>query len=317
MNLSKEYPTEIYVGTKMKRDFQPVKLDNKPDFCIGCKKMGHIFSSSGHNPDRIMVSWSNVRPELGRSKRNQTSRDVQQKAQRSNTKKVWKPKGKVFELKDVLTINDQADIPISRVFQQLKNDLIVVDKPDFLWDEDPKVRAMLASVFQEDGEEKGFDDILQTKIHEEVGGDGGDKVVADQEEGDEMEDQMFRQEDGSNGSVVQGDAWVISCDAQEDVVPTDLEANRGMIPMTGAGMEMGTKRHPSRPWKHAQLLHCGYVSDSGGMKRSISYGGPFTNSKSHTSGLCKTFDILSNEEDNLECQRSWESSHHQMVEVSC
>ena len=37
MDLSKDYPIEIYVGTESKGGFQPVKLENRPAFCSGCR----------------------------------------------------------------------------------------------------------------------------------------------------------------------------------------------------------------------------------------------------------------------------------------
>ena len=42
---------EIYVGTKVKGSFQPVVLENRPLFCVGCKKRGHVHSDCGRNPD--------------------------------------------------------------------------------------------------------------------------------------------------------------------------------------------------------------------------------------------------------------------------
>ena len=51
MDLSKDYPTEIYVGTESKGGFQPVKFENRPAFCSGCSKLGHVFSSCRRNPD--------------------------------------------------------------------------------------------------------------------------------------------------------------------------------------------------------------------------------------------------------------------------
>ena len=51
IDLSKEYPIEIYVGTDSKGGFQPVKLENRPEFYTGCCKMGHVFGSCRRNPD--------------------------------------------------------------------------------------------------------------------------------------------------------------------------------------------------------------------------------------------------------------------------
>ena len=51
---------------------------------------------------------------------------------------------------DVLTFSDHVDVPIAKVFESLKKDLVVVEKPSFSWDEDSKVRDMLHAVFHEE-----------------------------------------------------------------------------------------------------------------------------------------------------------------------
>ena len=35
LDLTKEYPSEFYVGTEAKGSFQPIVLENRPPFCVG------------------------------------------------------------------------------------------------------------------------------------------------------------------------------------------------------------------------------------------------------------------------------------------
>ena len=51
LNLTKEYPTKIYVGTESKGDFQPVVMENRSDFCFECHKRGHLRSDCWRNPE--------------------------------------------------------------------------------------------------------------------------------------------------------------------------------------------------------------------------------------------------------------------------
>ena len=44
---------------------------------------------------------------------------TQLKVKRNISKKVWKLTGRLFELKEVLTVNEQSDIPIATAFQKL------------------------------------------------------------------------------------------------------------------------------------------------------------------------------------------------------
>ena len=89
-----------------------------------------------------------------------------------------------------------------------------------------------------------------------------------------------------------------------------IEVNKGhMLPCTavinselvGATSE-GGKRRPGRPRKKPSILLRGYASESGinevGEGR---HAGPFTHNKATSSGLLNAFQILSNEEFNMEC----------------
>ena len=56
LNLTKEYPTKIYVGTESKGDFQPMVMENRPDFCSQCHKRGHLRSDCQRNPESKKAS---------------------------------------------------------------------------------------------------------------------------------------------------------------------------------------------------------------------------------------------------------------------
>ena len=64
-------------------------------------------------------------------------------------KKVWKPTGKFFKVDEVFS-EVQMDVPVSIVFLRLKEGTVVCDREEFLWDEDPNVRRMLALIFSEE-----------------------------------------------------------------------------------------------------------------------------------------------------------------------
>ena len=60
LDLSKEYRTEVYVGTESDGEFQPVKFENQPLFCNLCRKRGHLESSCGRNPEKKTLAPSHV-----------------------------------------------------------------------------------------------------------------------------------------------------------------------------------------------------------------------------------------------------------------
>ena len=78
LDLTKEDPTEIYVGTETKGNFQPAMMENRPSFCLGCKKRGHVVAACGRNLEREgehrqvrkttvvggLLCWSNVSRSL-------------------------------------------------------------------------------------------------------------------------------------------------------------------------------------------------------------------------------------------------------------
>ena len=49
-----------------------------------------------------------------------------------------------------MTISEHVEVPIGTVFETLKKDLVVAEKPTFSWDEDSEVRDMLRAIFHED-----------------------------------------------------------------------------------------------------------------------------------------------------------------------
>ena len=148
MDLSKDYPTEIYVGTESKGGFQPVKLENRPVFCTGCNKMGHVFNSCRCNPDSSYNSKVSSRQEKKKDKLH-TIGELQNKAGKAKGKRVWKPTGKIFSVDEIFS-EIQNDVPVSKVFSRLKEGLVTCDCEEFLWDEDLDVRRMLALVFSEE-----------------------------------------------------------------------------------------------------------------------------------------------------------------------
>ena len=56
LNLTRDYPTRIYVGTETKGDYQPVVMENRPSYCVECSKRGHVRSECGRNPDNHKVT---------------------------------------------------------------------------------------------------------------------------------------------------------------------------------------------------------------------------------------------------------------------
>ena len=47
LNLTREYPTEIYLGTEVQGDYQPIVMENRPTFCLECNKRGHVHEDYG------------------------------------------------------------------------------------------------------------------------------------------------------------------------------------------------------------------------------------------------------------------------------
>ena len=125
LDLTKEYPTKIYLGTETKGDFQPVVMENRPFFFLGCKKRGHDIATCGRN------AGQENEPRQLRNRRASGGSTVTSVVEGNNltrkaAKKVWRPIGITLLLSGILTINGKEDIPITRVFQRLKDNLIPI-----------------------------------------------------------------------------------------------------------------------------------------------------------------------------------------------
>ena len=83
-------------------------------------------------------------------------------------------------------------------------------------------------------------------------------------------------------------------ESMEDALTVATKATPDRV---GAASE-GGKRRPRRPRKNSSILLRGYASESGVNEVG---DGPVTRSKAMSRGLRNAFQILSNEEHNIEC----------------
>lgn len=273
------------MGMEATVGFQPIVTENRPLFCMGCRKQGHIFSSCGRNPENKVVG-KDVQV-LGSSK---DSKHKWDKMGSRKSKKWWQPTGKILELKDVHSIQDHANIPISKVLQTLKKDLVIVDKPDFLWDDDPEIRDMLAKVFQEEGEGFGQDE---------------ERIA------DTSQDADSNEKNGSDTMHVSSGLKKKGVDQSRSLDSVALVLESTVVLAVGKDGSLGNEdlvipniRSPSRPRKKVSILHSGYANEScaSAISNAKDYRKePVTRSQSFSSGLHNAFQILSDEECGMEC----------------
>ena len=204
---------------------------------------------------------------------------------RQNTKKEWRPTGKKFQLSDIFSFDGKEDVPISRVFQRLKEGLAVPAKEDFFWDEDPEVREMLCRVFEED-EERSIDVVsLEQGLNECVDMEknlrnvNGDSMEAGIERDDEIQTLKGLGTSGCSPRV------------QEVLVVRVLSVDRPH----GRGHQCKSNKQDNTR---------GYASDSNKRlvgTKELNVLGPMTRSKAKTSKVQNSFLLLPNEDNCLEC----------------
>ena len=138
-----------------------MKFENQPLFCKFCRKRGHLENSCGRNPAKKATAPTQAE-EAHRVNLNQTNGNIQIRFAngRGKAKKMWKATGRMLKLDDILTISDHVEVPIAKVFESLKKDLVVAEKSSFSWDEDSEVRDMLRAVFHEE-EDDGVISVAQ------------------------------------------------------------------------------------------------------------------------------------------------------------
>lgn len=107
---------------------------------------------------------------MRKDKQVQTNGGLQSKTSKAKNKRVWKPTGKIFSVDEIFS-EIQIDVLVSQVFSRLKEGLVVCDRDEFLWDEDPDVRRMLTLVFNEEDTGEG------PQYHAETSWEGGAPVV--------------------------------------------------------------------------------------------------------------------------------------------
>ena len=112
LNLTKEYPTKIYVGMESKGDYQPVVMENRSDYCLECHKRGHVRSDCGRNPERKNATQQPGNGGLLRRRQN-TMTGKGRTAIGNAPRKVWKPTGKIFTLSEMLSISEKEAVPVA------------------------------------------------------------------------------------------------------------------------------------------------------------------------------------------------------------
>ena len=116
----------------------------------------------------------------------------------------------------MLTISDHVDVPIAKVFESLKKDLIVANKQSFSWDDDPEVRDMLCKVFHE--EDDGVDSYDQNEV--EMHTDGADVNMVDvqlMEVGEMSESSAKVVSDDEGGGLNGGRSNVVMVDSEKNI----------------------------------------------------------------------------------------------------
>ena len=309
LDLTKEYPTEIYVGTESDGEFQPIKFENQPMFCKLCRKRGHLENACGRNPEKKVPAAIATHVEgANRVNHRQANGNIQVRAAngRGKGKKIWKATGRILKLDDILTIPDHVEVPIATVFETLKKDLVVAEKPTFSWDEDSKVRDMLRAVFHED-EDNGAVSVAQVPvavINEDDRGLCSTRVdVQLLEVGEPLSASKVSKKVGSvdasgsgfSGHVVLNSGNSASIGGQDDMFISDdtmQEAIQCSVSETEAFC--ANKRRRGRPRKNELLL-----KKNGSCTVKV-LSGVATRSKS-LPGTHNSFNSLSNEEDHTEC----------------
>ena len=95
----------------------------------------------------------------------------------------------------------------------------------------------------------------------------------------------------------------ISVHENKEVAPfISISGNAKCIPEHVDAASEGGKRRHGRPCKNSTILLRGYASESGVNEVSdCRQAGPVTRSKATSRGLQNAFQILSNEESNMDC----------------
>ena len=186
----------------------------------------------------------------------------------------------------MLTISDRVDVPIAKVFESLKKDLIVADKQSFSWDDDPEVRDMLCKVFHE--EDDGVDSDDQNVVEMQTKDAGVNMVdvqlleVGDSEKNIAVEGGLCG---GRSNEVMFDSEKILTVEGSE---PVDIGCSVSESEAVGV-----VKRCRGRLKKSA----LGHKSHTSTLKSST---GAVTHNKSLPS-VHNSFAILSNEEDHMEC----------------
>ena len=207
------------------------------------------------------------------------------------------------------------------MFRRLCDNLVVPEKDDFMWDEDPEVRDMLCRVFAEDDgpsiDIDGLEVVSDVRVQEGV----QDKSALAVATSDCAFDMFVGICDGNVvgvGSVVHEEnaVGVVSVGVVHDDGDIGAHSADGAneeCKMVGEDSErenfrsssVGRPRKRGRPRKVKVVLSTrGYCSDTGKNVQCARRGGisgPMTRRKARSSASWNPFKVLSNEDSYLEC----------------
>ena len=327
LNLTKEYPTKIYVGMESKGDFLPVEMENRSDFCSECHKWGHLRSDCWRNPESKKASQK--QDDGGPVRRRQVMPTRKGSRMNGNAlRKVWKPIGKIFTLPEVLSVSEKEDVVVAQVFKRLRENLVTPEKEDFMWDEDPEVRDMLGRVFAEDDGASMDIDRLEVISDVRVMEGGHEKnarggVTLDTSVGKATDVREVCPDGRVSDVNEESAAGVVSVGVVHKDGGIGDGSVDGVVPHAGSGNEehkgvgddlgkenfrsssVGRPHKRGRPRKIKVVLKTwGYCSDIGDDIHCASKGGisgPMTRRKARSSASRNPFNVLSNEDSCLEC----------------